>query len=111
MTKTEVKEQLGLGPYNIKSFNDTSHTFIYVYRLVDRRTVLYNTKPINGREAIGKYVQLAVTYAKNDQLLLAEFCTTCPEILVTTSKLDLGKIVVFMTVTFPVILIYLGLKE
>lgn len=111
MTKTQVEEHLGLKPYNLKAINDSSHTYIYVYRLTDRKTLPFNTKPLNGKEALGKYTQLAITYSNADKLLSVESCTLCPDNLVTTSKIDFEKVIVFVTVTFPVLLIYFGLKN
>lgn len=110
MTKTEVEKELGLKPYNIKLVNDSMNVFIYVYRVKDRRTLSVYTKPVNGREAIGNYVQLEAAFNKNDTLVSMESCNRCPDNLVQTSKIDFQKITMFITVTLPVILIYIGLK-
>jgi hypothetical protein len=111
MSKNQVEETLGIKPYNIKAYTDTSIVFIYVYRVTDRKTLSFNTKPVNGKETLGKYVQLAVAYSKEDKLLSIESCNLCPDNLVTTSEIDFGKIFVFITVTLPVILIFIGLKK
>lgn len=111
MTKAEVEESLGLKPYNLKSHTDTSNVFIYVYRVTDRLTLSFNTKPVNGRKKIGKYVQLEVGYSKNDKVVSIESCNLCPDNLVNIDKIDFGKIIVFLTVTLPVLLIYVGLQK
>jgi hypothetical protein len=111
MSKTEVEETLGLKPYNLKSCTDTSNVFIYVYRVTDRRTLSFNTKPVNGRQKIGKYVQLEVGYSKKDRVISIESCNLCPDNLVNIDRIDFGKIIIFLTVTLPVLLIYVGLQK
>ena len=106
MSRTAVEETLGIKPYDIKSYNDTSNVFIYVYRVTDRKTLSFNTKMVNGKEAIGKYVQLAIAYSKDNKVINIESCSLCPDNLVTTQKIDFGKIILFVTVTLPVLLLY-----
>lgn len=110
MSKTQVEQTLGVKPYTIKAFTDTSTVFIYVYRPTERRTLSFNTKPVNGKEALGKYMQLEVAYSKDDKVINITSCNLCPDNLVVTSKIDFEKIFVFVTVTLPVILIFLGFK-
>ena len=110
MSKKQVEETLGIKPYNIKAFTDTSIVFIYVYRVTERRTLSFDTKSVNGKETIGKYIQLAVAYSKDDKVLSIESCNLCPDNLVTTSQIDFGKIFVFITITLPVLLLFIGLK-
>ena len=111
MTKEEVEQILNLAPYNLKETTDTSDVFIYVYRVKDRRTLYLNTRPTNGRESLGKYTQLAVAYSKNNKVISIESCTLCPDNLENVTKIDFEKVVLFMTATLPVILIYLGLQK
>jgi len=111
MTKLQVEEILGIKPYDLKALNDTSNVFIYVYRVTDRKTLSLLTKPVNGKKTLGKYVQLEVTYSKDWKVISIESCNLCPDNLVTTSKIDFGKVIVFMTVTLPVLLVYFGLKK
>jgi hypothetical protein len=111
MTKTQVEETLRIEPYDLKAVTDTSKIYIYVYRVTDRRTIYFNTKPVNGKKATGKYVQLAVAYSKDDKVINIESCSLCPDNLITTSRVDFEKIIVFITVTLPVLLIYFGLQE
>lgn len=106
MTKAQVEETLGVQPYDLKAYNDTSNVFIYVYRVTERRTISFNTKPENGKELLGKYVQLAVTFSKGGKVLSIESCSLCPDNLVTTSKIDFVEVLVFFTVTLPLLLLY-----
>jgi hypothetical protein len=111
MSKDEVEAALDVQPYDFKALTDTSSVFIYIYRTTDRKTLSFNTKYLNGRKATGKYVQLAVTYSKKDVVINIESCNTCPDNLVNVNKIDFSGIIVFITVTLPVLLIYFGLKK
>ena len=110
MSKGEVEKILGIEPYDLKMYNDTSMVFIYVYRVIDRRTLSFDTKPVNGKKALGKYVQLDIAYSNDAKVISVETCRKCPNDLTSTSKINIEKIILFVTVTLPVILIYLGLK-
>jgi hypothetical protein len=111
MSKPQVEAALGVEPYNIKAYTDTSNVFIYVYRVMERRTISLRTKPTNGKKVIGKYVQLAVGYSKDDKVISIESCQLCPDNLETKKQIDFSKIGIFFTVTLPVLLIYLGLQK
>ena len=111
MTKEKVEELLGVQPYDLKSVTDSSNVFIYVYRVMDRKTLSFYTRPLNGRKKIGKYVQLMVAYSKNNQVTRIESCSLCPDNLVIKNNVDFEKVFVFITVTLPVILIYIGLTK
>lgn len=111
MSKSEVEEILNLKPYNLHALTDTSTTFIYVYRVKDRKTLYLNTRPTNGRESLGKYTQLAVTYSKKDKVTGIGSCIDCPDNLENVTKVDVEKIVLFLTATLPAILIYLGFQS
>lgn len=110
MTKDEVEEKLGVAPYDLKAKTDSSLIYIYVYRLNDRKTISLNTKTSNGKEVLGRYQQLMVSYSESYTVVGIESCTTCPDNLVNTKKIDVQKIIVFVTITLPVILVYIGLK-
>ncbi len=111
MKRTEVEKILQLQPYDVQTKTDTGNIMIYVYRLDDRRTLSFHTKAINGRATQGKYKPLAVTYSKDSVLLSMESCSLCRDDLTSMTKLDFEKIIMFLTVTVPVLLIYLGLKS
>jgi len=110
MTKVEAEKLLDLEPYDLKSFTDSSSVYIYVYRTMDRKTLSFDTRKKNGLKSTGKYVQLAVGYSKNDKIISIESCNMCPDNLVNYSKVDVEKIFLFITITLPVILVYVGLK-
>lgn len=111
MTKAQVEEVLGIQPYDLKAYNNTGNIFIYVYRVTDRSTLSLYTKPLNGNKSIGKYVQLFVTYSKDDKVINIESCSLCPDNLVTRKNIDFEKVLVFVTVTLPVLLLYFGLSK
>jgi outer membrane protein assembly factor BamE (lipoprotein component of BamABCDE complex) len=110
MSKEKVEEVLGLKPYDLKANTDSTTIFIYVYRVVDRRTISIFTKPMNGRKSVGKYVQLEVTYSKDNKVMGIESCNLCPDNLVTNSKIDFQRIFALVTITLPIILVFIGLK-
>jgi len=111
MTREKVEQILGVQPYDLKTFTDTTTVLIYVYRVNDRKTLSFNTKPTNGNKRLGKYVQLMVAYTKDDRAISIESCSLCPDNLVIKDKIDFEKIFVFLTVTLPVILLYVGLTK
>ena len=111
MCKEEVEEILGIPPYDLKAFTDTTTVFIYVYRVNDRKTLSFKTKPTNGYKKLGKYVQLMVAYSKENKAISIESCSLCPDNLVVKDKIDFEKLFVFITVTLPLILIYAGLTK
>ncbi len=110
MTKEEVETELGIKPYDLQSRSDSGNVYIYVYRVEDRKTFSIQTREVNGQEVLGRYIQLAVTYTNDDKLVNMESCTLCPDNLEKVTKIDYMKIILFVTVTLPVILLFLGLK-
>ena len=114
MSRQQVEQLLNLQPYDFKALTDTTQVLTYVYRVRDRKTFEHLTSPHNGRTSVGKYVQLHVTYSKDSSKVVhLESCSNCPDNLVHVSKLNmnLGKMFTFVTVTLPVILVYIGIKE
>jgi hypothetical protein len=111
MCREKVEEILGVQPYDLKAFTDTTTVFIYVYRVNDRKTLSFKTKPTNGNKRLGKYVQLMIAYSKENKAITIESCSLCPDNLVIKDKIDFEKIFAFLTVTLPIILIYIGLTK
>lgn len=112
MTRQQVEEKLDLEPYNLKAHTDTTNVYTYVYRVNDRKTLSFYTRKKNGKESIGKYTQLYVAYStKTNKVVHIESCDDCTDNLVTTSKVDIGKVFTFISVSLPVILVYIGLKS
>ena len=111
MCKEKVEEVLGVQPYDLKALTDTTAVFIYVYRVYDRKTLSFKTKPTNGNKRLGKYVQLMIAYSTDNKAVSIESCSLCPDNLVVKDKIDFEKLFVFLTVTLPVILIFVGLTK
>jgi hypothetical protein len=112
MSKDQVETVLDLEPYDLKAYTDSSNVFTYIYRVNDRKTLSLFTKRKNGIHSRGKYVQLFVTYTKdNSKCTYIETCSLCPDNLVNKSTVDFEKIFTFLTVTAPVILVYIGLQK
>ncbi len=107
MSKAQVEDTLGVQPYDLKSKTDTSTVYIYIYRVTDRRTLYLITGRVNGKKSMGKYVQLFVGYSKDDKVISIESCSTCADNLVTHSNFDFEKLFVFVTVTLPILLLFL----
>jgi hypothetical protein len=45
----------------------------------------------NGKEVLGKYIQLAVTYSNDDKVLSLESCNACADNVVSTRKVNIEK--------------------
>ncbi len=110
MSKEEVSTTLGIPPYDIKYFTDTSSQLIYKYRTTDRRTFSFLIKKTNGAKATGKWVDLFVTYDRNGIVKEITSCSDCGETKVTEKKINLTAILQTISVTVPAVLLYLGLK-
>jgi hypothetical protein len=67
--------------------------------------------PANGKVVLGKYIRLAVTYSNDDKVLSLESCNACADNVVFTRKVNIEKVILFITVTLPAILIYVGVKN
>ena len=105
MTRSQVEEILGVQPYNLKAYTDTSSVYIYVYRVTERKTMTFNTKPVNGKKKIGNYIQLFVTYSKDGKVKNIESCTLCPDNLEKRSNVDFEKIITFLVYGVPLLLV------
>lgn len=110
MTKAEVEDVLGVGPYDLKSQDDSLRTLIYVYRVDDRRTLAGLTNERNGKASLGKYVQLNVTYSNDGKVMAIDSCGMCPANMVEVTKIDFEKILGFLMVTVPALLVLVGLQ-
>jgi hypothetical protein len=62
-------------------------------------------------KTIGKYVQLDVAYSKDGKVINIESCSLCPDNLVLRKYIDFAQVLVFITVTLPVTLLYFGLTK
>lgn len=111
MTKQEISETLNIPPYDIKMHNDSSEVLIYKYRVTDRRHLSLFLKPTNGVAVSGKYVDLFVTYSRDGKATNIESCSGCGETKPNTFKLDFNRVMNFITVTTPALLLYIGLSS
>ena len=110
LTQEQVSESLGIPPYNFKSKTDSETVLLYKFRVRDRATLPFFLKENNGKKILGKYVNLLVTYDKYGYSKKMESCNDCDETIIETKKLNIDKIVTLLTVTLPVILVFLGIK-
>jgi hypothetical protein len=76
----------------------------------DCSTISWLTKERNGKASLGKYVQLNVTYANDGRMMAIETCSMCPANMVEVTKIDFEKILGFLMVTVPALLILVGLQ-
>lgn len=110
MTKKQVDSVLGLSPYYIKKIDmDSSRTYVYKYRVTDRRTLPFLLRDTNGFEFRGRFLNLEATYDITGKLIALETTRTDSEI--RERKLNINSLITLMTVTAPAVLVYLGIKQ
>ena len=110
MTKEEVNQVLETPPYNFKAMNDSVTVCLYKYRVTDRTTLPFLLKANNGKRILGKYVNLLVTFNKTGHTSQLESCGDCDETIIETKRFDVNKLFTLLTVTLPIVLVYLGIK-
>jgi hypothetical protein len=111
MTKEEISKVLDTKPYNFKLLTDTASVLLYKYRVTDRAVVPFLLKENNGKSVRGKYVNLMVTYdAASGKSTRIESCSDCDETEIQEKKFDIDKVITFLTVTLPVVLVFLGIQ-
>jgi hypothetical protein len=106
----EVSAALGIPPYNIILKTDTETVLLYKYRVTDRTTLPFLLKESNGHKKRGRYVNLKVFFDRNGKSKKLESCHDCDETIVEEKRLDVNKVMNILTVTLPVILVFLGIK-
>jgi hypothetical protein len=109
-SQEEVSQILGIPPYNFILKTDSETMLLYKFRVADRTTVPFLLGPTNGKKIRGRYVNLMVTYNKAGLAKKMESCNDCDETIVEEKKLDINKVVTLMTVTLPIVLVFLGIK-
>jgi len=109
MSKEEVSNTLDLKPYYLKSLSDTQSVLLYKYRVTDRAVLPFLLKENNGKSVKGKYVNLMVTFNIYDKAVKIESCNKCDESSIEEKKFDVNKLATFLTVTLPVVLVFLGI--
>ncbi len=110
MTKTEVADLLGVGPYSLKAMQDSDVVYIYKYRTNDRRALSLFAKKTNGIKATGRFMDLAITYGNDEKVKEIKSKPSDEEVKVKNS-VDLNMLFTFLTVTAPAALVYFGLQH
>lgn len=110
MTKDSVDSKLGVKPYDIDIYDSTGYrSFVYKYRTMDRKTIPFRLKETNGKEKIGKYMDLVAYYDTANVAYRFESRPTDSK--VDQKKFNVNAIVTIVTVVVPALLVYLGINK
>lgn len=110
MTISQVNSTLQIEPYSIKSL-DTSHhkVLIYKFRTEDRKTLSLLLKDTNGHACRGPFMDLFAYFNEHDTLYKYETAEATSK--VDEKRLNIDKVVTFVTVTAPAVLVAIGLSK
>jgi hypothetical protein len=111
LTKDEVSERLGIPPYNFKSLTDSGTVLLYKYRVTDRTTLPFLLKEANGKNVRGRYVNLLVYYDTKGYANKIESCNSCDLSIVEEKRVDVNKLITFLTITLPIVLVFFGIQS
>lgn len=110
MTLDSVNSKLGITPYDFHIYDSTGYrSYIYKYRTTDRKTIPFRLKETNGKEKIGKYMDLVAYFDSTDVAYRFESRSTDSQ--VTQKKFNVNTIVTIVTVVVPALLVYLGIQK
>jgi hypothetical protein len=110
MTLDSVNSKLGVKPYDIDIIDSTGYrSFIYKYRTTDRKTIPFMLKETNGKQKIGKYMDLVAYFDSTDVAYRFESRSTDSK--VDQKKFNVNTIVTVVTVVVPALLVYLGIQK
>ncbi len=110
MSKDSVSSKLGVEPYDIDIYDSTGYrSFVYKYRTTDRKTIPFRLKETNGKEKIGKYMDLVAYFDSTDVAYRFESRPTDSK--VDQKKFNINAIVTIVTVIVPALLVYLGIQS
>jgi hypothetical protein len=110
MSMDSVNSTLGIKPYDIDVYDSTGYrSFIYKYRTTDRKTIPFRLKETNGKEKIGKYMDLVAFFDSTDVAYRFESRSTDSK--VDQKKFNINTIVTIVTVVVPALLVYLGIQK
>ena len=77
MSYDTVNARLGLQPYYVLCYDSTQFkSYVYTYRVSDRKTVPLLLKETNGIKSKGKYMDLIAHFNPSDSLVLPQFQDT-----------------------------------
>ncbi len=110
MNQEQVHTALGIPPYNFILKTDSETVLLYKFRVADRTTVPLFLKEANGKKVRGRYTNLLITYDKNLLVKKMSSCSDCDETIISEKRLDINKVITLITVTAPLVLVYLGIK-
>ena len=110
MTIAQVDSTLQIKPYSIKSL-DTSQQKILVYkfRTEDRKTLEFLMRDTNGHSIRGPFMDLFAHFDAKG--VMYKYETAEATSVVKEQRLDIDKVVTFITVTAPAILVAIGLSK
>ena len=110
MSMDSVNSRLGIEPYDIDIYDSTGYrSFVYKYRTTDRKTVPFRLKETNGKEKIGKYMDLVAFY--DPENIAYRFESRSTDSRVEQRKFNINVIVTIVTVIVPALLVYLGIQK
>jgi hypothetical protein len=111
MSKQEVDRVLGIGPYSLKSKDDSETVYIYKYRATERRTFPLFQRKTNGMKSTGKYMDLSVVYDTKTEHVQSMKSKPAPKDAKGKYSIDVNSVFTLLTVTAPALLVYLGLQH
>ncbi len=110
MTLDTVNRRLGITPYDFYLFDSTGNrSYVYKYRTTDRKTVPFFTKETNGKEKIGRYMDLVAYYDTANVAYRFESKPTDSKL--EQKKINIQSVVTLFTVVVPALLVYLGIQK
>lgn len=110
MSYDTVNARLGLQPYYVLCYDSTQFkSYVYTYRLSDRKTVPLLLKETNGIKSKGKYMDLIAHFNPSDSLV--SFESHISESKLRKQKIDINSIITAVTITVPSILVYIGISN
>lgn len=110
MTVAQVDSTLDIKPYSIKSLDTSQHkVLIYKFRTEDRKTLELFMRDTNGHSIRGPFMDLFAYFDAKGVMYKFETAEATSE--VKEQRLDIDKVVTFITVTAPAVLVAIGLSK
>lgn len=110
ITYAETNKLLNSSPYDLNAYDSSGvRSYIYKYRVTDRKTVPFLLKENNGKEFSSKYMDLVAYFSVNDILFKFESKPTDSDL--KEKRLNINNLIVFFTVTVPAVFVFLGINK
>lgn len=110
MSMDTINARLGIKPYDMDIYDSIGNrSFVYKYRTMDRKTVPFFLKETNGKQKIGKYMDLVAFYDSTD--VAYHFESRPTDSKVDQKKFNVNAIVTVVTVVVPALLVYFGIQK